>query len=75
MIFSLRRLKYRISLRFQAVYFYLSGYTPRPGDQVRWCGNGDGSIKTVAYASVMDDIVEYTDGSSDSFIHCAWKKL
>lgn len=72
---QLKSFKFRIELRFTAIKNYLTGYTPRPGDQVRWCGNGDDSIKTVAYASVMEDTVEYTDGSSDSYAHCAWEKI
>ncbi len=59
----------------KAMWYYISGYTPRHGDKVRWCGNGDGAIKTVDYASFMKDTIEYTDGSSDSFIHCGWERV
>lgn len=71
----LRRKYWIARLYSQAIWHRINGRCPRKGDAVRWCGDGKGEIKTVAHVMITRDEIEYTDGSSDSYHHCAWEKV
>ncbi len=47
---------------------------PRKGQQILACCPND-EVKTVAYCSVWEDTIEYTDGTTDSLTHCGWQLI
>lgn len=74
-MFWVKRKLWVARLYSQAVWHRVNGKCPRRGDSVRWCGNGDNSIKMVAHVYITRDEIEYADGTSDSYHHCAWEKV
>ncbi len=48
---------------------------PKIGEMIRACCPDDQNPKEVAYVSMHEDIIEYIDGSSDSYFHCGWERI